>query len=301
MTTARQTLPAVELRRLRGGLPLVILPLLVGRISAEWPAWVQMWGLAGALYAGLKWLTYADSAAAKQASPRRIWAYLLLWPGMHADAFLPNSRTVLPPEKREWIAASMKCGAGVVVLLAAGRWANSGHPLLVAWAGVVGIVTLLHFGLLHLLSVYWRRAGVVAPPIMDAPLRSTALSEFWGRRWNRAYRDLSHRYVFSPLERRIGVAGAAYAGFIVSGIVHDLVISVPAGAGYGLPTLYFCIQGAGVLLERSTLGRRMGLRRSVVGRGFTAAVLILPLPLLCHSAFLERVILPMLMTLGARQ
>jgi hypothetical protein len=47
------------------------------------------------------------------------------------------------------------------------------------------------------------------------------------------------------------------------------VITVPARGGYGLPTAYFLLQGAGLLLERSTWGRRLGLGTGIPGRAFT--------------------------------
>ena len=96
---------------------------------------------------------------------------------------------------------------------------------------------------------------------MRKPLRSGSLSEFWGSRWNLGFRQLSHDVVFQPLRPRVGIAGATVATFLASGLVHDLVISVPAAGGYGLPAAYFGIQGLGVILERSKVGMRVGLRR----------------------------------------
>ena len=59
-------------------------------------------------------------------------------------------------------------------------------------------------------------------------------------------------------------------------VVHDLVISVPAGGGYGGPTLFFALQGVAVLVERSPLGRRVGLGRGWRGWLFTMLVLLAP-------------------------
>ncbi len=88
------------------------------------------------------------------------------------------------------------------------------------------------------------------------------------------------------------------AVFLVSGVVHDFVISVPSGAGLGLPTLYFIIQGVGLLLERSLVGKRIGLGKAVVGRMFCAVVVLAPVVLLFHPPFVERIIVPMLQTFG---
>jgi hypothetical protein len=66
-----------------------------------------------------------------------------------------------------------------------------------------------------------------------------------------------------------------------------------------LPTLYFQIQFAGLLLERSALGRRLGLRRGFRGWAFTMLVVALPIGLLFPPVFLERVMLPFYQALGA--
>jgi alginate O-acetyltransferase complex protein AlgI len=71
--------------------------------------------------------------------------------------------------------------------------------------------------------------------------------------------------------------------FLASGLVHEMLLSVPAGGGYGLCTLYFAAQAAGMLLERR--------RRS---RLLTSAFVLVPLPLLFHAPFLREVLLPFL-------
>ena len=68
-----------------------------------------------------------------------------------------------------------------------------------------------------------------------------------------------------------------------------MVISVPAGGGYGLPTLYFLIQGFGVIAER-----RFHLRQTKAGHVFLWAVLIAPAFWLFHPAFMTNVINPFL-------
>jgi alginate O-acetyltransferase complex protein AlgI len=82
--------------------------------------------------------------------------------------------------------------------------------------------------------------------------------------------------------------------FLFSGLVHETVISVPPRGGWGLPTTYFLIQALGLVFERSRLGRRWRLDGGMRGRFFSLTVVGLPLPLLVHAPFLERVIVPML-------
>jgi hypothetical protein len=87
--------------------------------------------------------------------------------------------------------------------------------------------------------------------------------------------------------------------FLVSGLLHDFVISVPARGGYGLPTLYFLLQGAGVLFEHTKFARHCGLGHGIRGWLFTLLVTAGPAFWLFHPPFIHRVILPMLHAIGA--
>jgi len=80
--------------------------------------------------------------------------------------------------------------------------------------------------------------------------------------------------------------------FGVSGLLHELVISVPAGGGYGGPTAYFLLQATGIALQRSAAVRRRGWNAGRRGWLFTALFVLGPLPLLFHPPFLRNVIAP---------
>lgn len=264
--------------------------------TTQIPPWVGMWGLSLLVFGSLKLLSW--SACTVAASPGRHLGYLIGWPGMDADAFL-GSREVSRPTNGEWGRAVLMSLLGAGLIWGLVPLISERSPVLAGATGMAGIVVFLHFGTFHLLSCLWRTAGIEAVPIMNSPVASQSLSEFWGRRWNLAFRDLTHRFLFRPLTRRLPPSMALLIGFIVSGLLHDLVISLPAQGGWGLPTLYFTIQGVAILLERSSFGRGWGLGRGLVGWPFTAAVLILPCPLLFHPPFLLRVINPFLVALGA--
>jgi uncharacterized protein YqjF (DUF2071 family) len=278
-------------------LPLVILPVGVFVARPLLPAWAFMWALAYALYFGCKWLTYRTATVPTRSG--RVAVYLLAWPGMDAEAFLDERRTAASPKPLDWLAGAAKAGLGALMLWALLPAMPHVPQLLAGSIGLVGLILLLHFGLFDLLARLWQRAGIDAQPIMKAPLRSRTLTEFWGGRWNMGFRKLSYEWIFRPLHARLGTAGAMFATFLASGAVHDLVISVPARGGYGLPTLYFLAQGLGVAIERSRLGRMLHLRRGISGRMFTAPVLLAPLPLLFPPPFLLRVIVPFLHAIGS--
>jgi D-alanyl-lipoteichoic acid acyltransferase DltB (MBOAT superfamily) len=195
--------------------------------------------------------------------------------------------------------ATVKTLFGTSLVWAVVPQIGAAPPLVQGWIGMVGLVFALHFGLFHLLSLFWRARGISAPPIMQSPLSSKCLSEFWGGKWNAAFNDLMREHVFKPLSKRFGAKASLFAVFLISGLLHDLVISVPAGGGYGLPTLYFVVQAIGVWLERSRMGLRLGLGSGWRGRSFALLASGVPAFWLFHPAFIRNVIQPMLEALGA--
>ena len=264
------------------------------------PRWVLMWTIASALYAGCKYLTYARvRGRGKRPVRGRLLGYLIFWPGMDAEAFLGRHEASVAPPTREWLASGLKIALGIVLTWVLARQAWPGHPLLTGWIGMIGAIFILHFGTFHLLSLAWRRAGINAVPLMRSPIRSTSLSEFWGRRWNTAFHELATRFTFKPLRPWVGATAATLTTFLASGLIHELVITVPAGGGYGLPTGYFILQGLGVAGERSGPGRSIGLGRGWRGWIFTAAVTAGPAYWLFPPPFIRQIILPMLGAIGA--
>jgi predicted DCC family thiol-disulfide oxidoreductase YuxK len=288
-------------RRAAGVLPLIALPAMALLIRSSLPPWAFMWTMAGALYAGCKWLTYRD-ACTHGASPDRLRSleYLVAWPGMDAAAFLSRADSESRLTVSEWMAAGLKTAFGAALIGISSRTALPAHPMLAGWLAMTGVVFVLHFGTFHLLSLLWRRFGVNAMPVMRNPLRSTSLTDFWGRRWNTAFHELATRFTFQPLRSRVGVSAAALLVFVLSGLIHELVISLPAHGGYGLPTGYFVVQGLGIAGERSGPGRRLGLGHGWRGWLFTVLVAAGPAYWLFHPPFVHRVILPMLAAIGGR-
>jgi alginate O-acetyltransferase complex protein AlgI len=241
-----------------------------------------MWAVAFALYAGCKWLTFAE-AISMRGSPRpaRAIGYLFAWPGMDACSFLRGSPAKAPPWRAlAWGIFNVLAGVISVWVLTPALISQS--PLLAGWVGMIGVVLFLHFGIFAILAWLWQRLGVSATPVMRSPLAATSLGEFWSKRWNTAFHSLAQHCIFQPLKARLGARGAAITVFFVSGLTHDLVISVPARAGFGLPTLYFLVQGFGVLFERTTVARKLGLGKGTRGWLFALIVAAGPSFLLCN-------------------
>lgn len=281
-----------------GWFPLVVLPLGAFGVRGFLPAWAFMWTLSIAIFVGLKWLSWWKVRNRVTHDGWRSTAYLLTWPGMDAESFLDANKRVPPPSGSDWYWAISKTTLGAVLFWTIAR-IFSGHPLLQGWVGMLGLILLLHFGGFDLIALCWQSLGVDAKSIMSSPLRSTSLSEFWGKRWNLGFRQLSYDLIFRPLQKSWGVWAAGFLVFIASGVIHDLVISLPARGGYGLPTTYFVFQGLGVTVERSKFGKLLSLREGFRGWLFTVVITAGPAFWLFHPPFVLHVILPFMKAVHA--
>ena len=282
-----------------GWLPLLLLPSSALLVRNVLPPWGFMWLLAFGIFISLKWFTWWR---ARNHVPHTAWrsvVYLLAWPGMDAESFLDAGRCVQPTSTQNWFRAFINAAFGASLLWVVARAIPNHLLLLRGWAGMLGLILLLHFGTFEIVSLCWRSFGVDARPIMSSPLQSKSLSEFWGKRWNLGFRQLGHELIFRPLHRSVGAGLAGFCVFVASGLVHDLVISVPARGGYGLPTCYFVVQGLGVAIERSTPGKQFGLRAGARGWLFMAGFTVGPAFWLFHPPFVRSVILPFMRAIHA--
>jgi alginate O-acetyltransferase complex protein AlgI len=147
-----------------------------------------------------------------------------------------------------------------------------------------------HYGALRVLTAGWRAAGTPVRVLFRNPLVTTGLGDFWGRRWNLGYSEMMVRVVKRPLEGLMSRSWADACVFLVSGLLHEVAITVPVGEGYGRPTLYFLLHGIAVKLEKPEWplwGRRLWVAVWVIG----------PMGLLFPPAFHEEVILRCLLIL----
>lgn len=115
-----------------------------------------------------------------------------------------------------------------------------------------------------LCRLLWLPTGRLVPPINIHPWQATDLADFWGRRWNRLIGDWLHQVVFMSCRRRPKTA--MFATFLVSGLIHELLVSLPLTIVcgehiWGCMTGYFFIQYLAIIVERrfrlSSAGRRI--------------------------------------------
>jgi alginate O-acetyltransferase complex protein AlgI len=219
--------------------------------------------------------------------------FAALWPGMQPRLFAA-------PGKGALRGAGDLIGRGIVrlafgaLLLGLGRlaWTSLHSRLVASICLLAGLSFVLHFGLCNLLAGVWRARGIPCEALFRAPLRSQNLAEFWARRWNLAFSEMTSIAVYRPLAAVLGRGPALMAAFLVSGLLHEMAISVPVRAGFGLPLLYFALHGSLVLAERALAeaGRPIG---GPLGRAWAVFWLVAPLSLLFHRPFLAGVVWPM--------
>ena len=233
--------------------------------------------------------------------------WFFAWPGLNTREFFDDGakqggQTNELPTNRGWpkqmALAICKTAFGLLLLVVVAPRLIATSALLGGWVGMVGIVFTFHFGIFHLSAVWWQLMGRPVEPIMNAPLLATTISEFWSKRWNLAFRDYAHLTIFKPVAKRLGGSAAIAAGFLFSGVVHDLAISLPAGGGYGWPTLYFIIQGVSLLMERKLKKSGVTFDGRIFGHVWTLFWVAGPAFILFHQPFVLRVIVPIVKFMG---
>jgi alginate O-acetyltransferase complex protein AlgI len=284
---------------------------VVERLTAQEPAGFRMLAIIGGLLLGMKTVVSVEYTSAGRGRLCSL-AWLLFaigWLGMRPSEFAQVPSRLLTGAG-ELIRRGIVRLAGGLALMLAARWTWTacegvvGETLRLALVMALllpGVSLVLHFGLLNVLAGMWRRVGADCKALFRAPLRSTSLTEFWGRRWNLAFSEMTAVGVFRPLREWVGTRGATVASFLFSGVLHELAISLPVKAGFGLPMLYFALHALAMWLEKSlaTAGWAVD-RRAWLGRAWAAAWLILPLPLLFHAPFLRGCVAPLMGIAAAR-
>lgn len=300
ITRLRPTAPA-------RGLAWALVLLAAGaldQLCADEPAGLRMVALiVGTLFA-MKAVVSVEAQAAGEPRlrPFRWLGFAALWVGMRPGPFAAGGPP-LPGAGRLVRQGTLRLAAGGgVLVLARLFWvhrpptmAEGDAAYLATLLALPGLSLVLHFGVLDIQAGLWRRAGVDCRPLFRSPLHSRSLTEFWGRRWNLAFSEMTAVAVYRPVAARLGRPAATAVAFVFSGLLHELALSVPVRAGYGWPLLYFLLHGSLVLVERrwQRLGRPVE-RYGLLARVWTLGWLALPLPLLFHPYFLRGVVAPLL-------
>jgi alginate O-acetyltransferase complex protein AlgI len=262
-------------------LGLGALLLAAGVLTGDAGPVARMLAFMTATFLGMKAVVLAAARAAGLPAlpPARCLLFTCCWFGMDPRAFARRRRPDAPLVRALLGRGLRNAAAGAVLLLGA-------RAIGQAWAAPLLMVALslcVHFGLFTLLAALFRACGFPVRLLFDAPWRASSPREFWTRRWNRGFAEMTALAVHRPLQRRLGRDRALLVSFLVSGLLHEIAISLPVRAGWGLPTLYFALQGLVACW-----------RGGEPGRALTLATVVLPLPLLFHPWFIDGVVVPLL-------
>lgn len=272
----------------------------VERLCRCEPAGVRMLAIIATLLYGMKAIVAVESRIDGK-PPLRLFPWLVFccgWFGMRPAVF-GNFPGPVRKDALRFLrngALLITLGLGLIVLA---RFIADGDELiepqtLVALALLMlGLSFTVHFGMFDFLTGLWRRFGADCPKMFRAPIRSKSLTEFWSRRWNVAFSEMTAIAVFRPAKRLLGPAAARTTAFLFSGLLHELAISVPVQTGYGLPFCYFALHALAMHLESTAIVRRW-MQSRVFAHAWTAGWILLPLPVLFHRAFVEVVLVPLL-------
>jgi hypothetical protein len=220
-------------------------------------------------------------------------AFVTGWFGMRPQIFEGLGGKSLPGGRELILFGIIRILLGAALLMLA-RWISihfKGYEIIITGLLLIAVSLILHFGILNISAGAWRFMGADTRTLFRSPLSSTCLSEFWGKRWNIAFSEMTSIAIYRPLKTPIGTTFATLLAFLFSGLLHEMAISLPVKAGFGLPLLYFLIHGLVMLLEKEMERRGFSIRKySWAGRAWVIFWLLLPLPFLFHKAFVKGIL-----------
>lgn len=284
--------------------------MAIGGVSAmelytiEQPAGFRMLAIIAILLYTMKVVVATEARLSGKAS-LGFWQWIAFagcWVGMRPTLFAKMPRSprasfgsFFARGAKNLIGGILLIGAARAVWLATNGWDRSPRLLLATVLLLPGLSLVLHFGLFNFLASFWRWMGVECNAIFRAPLASKSLAEFWGKRWNLAFSEMTTLAVYRPLRDAWGTFPATLMAFLFSGLLHELAISVPVRTGFGGPLLYFALHGVGMTFEsrNATLAATLA-SRPWLGRLWTWAWVLIPLPILFHSPFLRGCVWPLI-------
>ena len=261
---------------------LILIILLVPQIlvlTVPMSSWLLMVFYMGTMFLSLK---VATLITARPMNWSDTIIYTTAWIGMDPVSFQTKAL-----KQAVWNKGIFCLLIGLALLIVSIYTETAG---LKAFTLFIAMLFIFHFGLLDLNAQVWTYFGRKTQAIMNEPWKAYNLADFWGNRWNMAFRDAVHRILFRPVRKILGTKAALLTVFIFSGIMHEAVISVPAQGGYGGPLVYFMLQFLGISLQKKF--------HCINNRLSTWLFLCVPLPLLFHKDFFLNVFIPLTNAIG---
>jgi hypothetical protein len=237
-------------RRLTGWLLLFALLTGADQLLIDYEPLLRMIGICCVLLGGMKGLVYAEWAGPHRLPLPRYAVFSFLWFGMDPGSF---------QVRRAGLSWKGDVALGLLLMMVGTLgawcvWAMQWRQILIMF---LPMSLGFHFGALRVLKGALRAAGFPVRTLFPNILETRGIGDFWSKRWNVGYSQMMQRLVGRPVQKVLGENAGLLAVFLGSGLLHELAITLPARAGFGLPTAYFTIHGVLTLLERK-LGRPIG-------------------------------------------
>lgn len=201
--------------------------------------------------------------------------YCFTWVGMNPETFFKIRTT---PDRSLLYRGTIFFLIGLAMLLSFRFFYDSKFPpegILfygLSFVLLISFSLMLHFGLLNISAWILQYFHYPAYSLFREPLKSESLRDFWGKRWNLAFTEMTSVLIFRPLKTHSTIL-ALTLSFLFSGLLHEVALSFSVDTGYGLPTLYFIIQFLLILAEERIWKRKPGKLWVILS-------LLLPLPML---------------------
>jgi len=211
---------------------------------------VRMVVICCVLLGAMKGMVYAEWAGRERLSLVNYLVFALCWFGMDPQSFRKRKKGLRWKDDVVWGIVLMVVG----ILGAWLVWYTGNRQILLMF---VPMSLGFHFGALRVLKGIHRMLGFPVRTLFPNVLKTTGIADFWSRRWNVGYSQMMQRIVGRPLGEKAGKRWGVMGVFLVSGLFHEVAITVPVIAGFGLPTVYFLCHGLLVVLEMKT-GRSLG-------------------------------------------
>jgi alginate O-acetyltransferase complex protein AlgI len=262
-------------RRALGWISLIILTATTHWMMIDETPLMRMIGLCCILLASMKGLVYAEWARTRKLTFKSYLIFAFLWFGMDPESFHLRRKGL------SW-RSDLELGIFLMLIGTLGAWIVWKMEWRYIFIMFLPMSIGFHFGALRVLKGILRFAGFPVRTLFPNPLNTHGISDFWSKRWNVGYSQMLQRIVGRPLHARIGPQTAMLAIFFISGLLHEIAITLPCRSGYGFPTLYFTSHGLLTLLEKKW--------NRPLGKIPTLLAVILPLPWLFPPTFQTEVI-----------
>lgn len=257
----------------------VVAVLLVHIITLQEPAAFRMVALILVLLTGMK-VVMAQAYPKLRFTFVTWWLYCFAWVGMNPELFFKQRATA---DRGLLIRGALFLIVGSLIMLIVRLTHTTPLPpestlffFTQSLIILVGFSMVLHFGLLNINAWVLQRLGYASYSLFREPLKAESLRDFWGKRWNLAFTEMTSVLVFRPCSKRLSQAQALGISFLFSGALHEVALSFSVNRGYGLPTLYFIIQFLLIVMEEK-------IWKQKPGKFWVISSLIIPLPLLFNA------------------